>query len=256
MSIIRTVKRPGSRKTCRAHVIGLVRRGDINALMKQYGEIIEVIIPDQDDDAYPWTTYPIIIIPWSIDQQRVALEAEMNNQKEIADALNLKGEQLRVLNEARQRRNDFLPILKAATQEIGMEVSEESPGMLTLCFKDNRTPPTEALRPVVFEVIDALVGADAPEQVEDDGLEQTETSGKPEANKQIIYYYHSPQNEMTKAEKLEAYQDWRNRDKFSSHIYEEWAFVKFNGPDPAGTPKVPYNTLISWKRYERPIDDS
>lgn len=66
-----------------------------------------------------------------------------------------------------------------------------------------------------------------------------------------IYTYHQPVKEMPRVEKQEAYEAWRDRDKFNFSSYEAWAEVKFNGSDPSGNPKVPYDTLMGWRRYTK-----
>lgn len=68
-----------------------------------------------------------------------------------------------------------------------------------------------------------------------------------------IYTYHLPVDEMSNAEKLEAYQAWRDRDKFYFNRYQKWAEIKFNGTDSSGNgdPKVLYNTLMTWKRVKK-----
>lgn len=85
----------------------------------------------------------------------------------------------------------------------------------------------------------------APEQAG----EPKKSESVPDRDKQINYNYDHPTNRMTQADKAEAYLDWMGQDKFFRPKYPDWARRKFGGDDPVGDPKVPYKTLLGWKRY-------
>lgn len=159
----------------------------------------------------------------------------------------------KMIRVALQKQGSGLIFVSQDRKGVHLNFFIEPVGTLTpewwKCFHEVKSTIINYFEKFVSNLVDK-----APKPARGDSPEQA--NEKLRVSEQIIYYYHSPQDEMTQAEKLEAYQDWYNRDKFLSPKYEEWAFIKFNGSDPAGKPKVPYNTLMSWGRYEKLVDNS